>query len=98
MIKCMAVCLSCNTTFFSKQLISVSSAWTEWNDWSEWSYICNSASRYRDRQCPGSVPKGQINKPEPTPQFGGERDCDGDFRETQSRSSPICNRKSYSST
>ena len=67
--------------------------WTSWNSWSTCTEICNTGTRYRDRQCPGSVPLGTINRPPKTAQYGGERDCYGDPRETVNCNELTCARK-----
>ena len=71
----------------------VSTTWTLWNAWSTCNQICDTGTKYRDRQCPGSNPLGTINKPGKTPQYGGERDCSGDTREQPNCNTHSCSRK-----
>ena len=76
-----------------KTFTKVDTAWTDWSDWSSWSYECDRRDKHRDRQCPGSLPRGEVNIPSKTPQFGGKRDCDGNPREEKTSYSPVCNGK-----
>ena len=71
----------------------VATTWTLWNAWSTCNQICDTGTKYRDRQCPGSNPLGTINKPSKTPQYGGERDCSGDTREQPNCNTHSCSRK-----
>ena len=73
--------------------ITVATTWTLWNSWSGCNQICNTGSRYRDRQCPGSVPLGDINRPPKTAQYGGQRDCANNPRHTENCNTFYCNRK-----
>ena len=73
--------------------ILVATTWTLWNAWSTCNQICDTGTKYRDRQCPGSNPLGTINKPAKTPQYGGERDCSGDTREQPNCNTHSCSRK-----
>ena len=80
----------CMCNLFS---ITVATTWTLWNSWSSCNQICNTGSRYRDRQCPGSVPLGDINRPPKTAQYGGQRDCANNPRHTENCNTFYCNRK-----
>ena len=73
--------------------VLVATTWTLWNAWSTCNQICDTGTKYRDRQCPGSNPLGTINKPGKTPQYGGERDCSGDTREQPNCNTHSCSRK-----
>ena len=73
--------------------ILVDTTWTLWNSWTACNQICDTGTKYRDRQCPGSNPLGTINKPAKTPQYGGERDCAGDSREQPNCNTHSCSRK-----
>ena len=65
-----------------KYYLIVDRAWTL-TEWSKCSFLCDSATRSRNRQC----------MPPSTLQYGGERDCDGLASETEVCSQPNCNRK-----
>ena len=69
----------------------VDTTWTLWTGWSNCDQICNTGDRHRDRQCPGSVPKGVPSK---TAQYGGQRDCYGNSRVTHNTrcNTHYCNR------
>ena len=62
--------------------------------------MCDTGSQYRNRQCPGSKPRGQINKPAKTAQYGGERDCANSgstgSKHEQNCNTFECNRKKIS--
>ena len=74
-------------------IILVDTTWTLWNSWTACNQICDTGTKYRDRQCAGSNPLGTINKPAKTPQYGGERDCAGDSREQPNCNTHSCSRK-----
>ena len=67
--------------------------WTQWDQWSTCNQICDTGTQYRNRQCPGSNPKGSINKPSKIPQYGGNRDCYGDPRQERNCNTHLCSRK-----
>ena len=49
-----------------KSFATVDTTWTNWSDWSSWTYECDGREKHRDRQCPGSFPKGEVNIPSKT--------------------------------
>lgn len=77
--------------------LQVDTTWTQWDGWSACDQMCDTGSQYRNRQCPGSNPRGQINKPAKTAQYGGERDCANSgntgAKQEQNCNTFDCNRK-----
>ena len=80
-------------------MIIVDVTWTAWSEWSEWTHLCDTSTRYKDRQCLGSVPvftepsRHFHSSPQKTFQYGGQRDCEGKSRdELQFRSQPYSGR------
>ena len=73
----------------------MNTTWTAWSSWTNWyfynGYYHSRCQRYRLRQCPGSDPKYSTcsqcpgNDPNITKsaQYGGERDCEGNYYEYQ---------------
>ena len=47
-----------STNFIYIFNVIVNVTWSELSDWSNWTYVCDSAEKYRYRQCSGSNPKG----------------------------------------
>ena len=74
-------------------ILLVHTTWTQWDNWSSCDQICDTGSQFRNRQCAGSNPRGQISRPPKTAQYGGERDCSGSARETRNCNTFSCNRK-----
>ena len=67
--------------------------WTLWDAYSSCTEICDTGTKFRNRQCAGSNPVGHINKPSKTAQYGGERDCAGDSYEEPNCNEHSCSRK-----
>ena len=85
--------------FFKFFQIADVGVWTPWTEWSEWTYLCDDATRYMDRQCNGTKPVSTMpsrhftNAPPKTPQYGGQRECEGASRENGQRNQPYCDRE-----
>lgn len=80
--------------FLFLKIFIVDTTWTPWDSWSDCNQICDTGTRFRNRQCPGSNPVGRINIPPKTAQYGGERDCSGDPYEEPNCNTHYCSRKS----